>query len=86
MNFGKVITLLIALAMLMLVVSILVGCASTTYVPVPCAKPAPLSPLNDYMSALNASSAPPEFVKACIATRLSALDYQARCEHVMGAL
>lgn len=40
-------------------------------VPVPCAKPKNIAVPHDYMADLNAQSQPPDFVKACLATRES---------------
>lgn len=52
---------------------LLTGCATTKTieipVPVPCVKPKNIPVPHDYMADLNKHATPPDFVRACLATR-----------------
>jgi hypothetical protein len=54
---------------------LLTGCSTTKTievpVPVPCTNPGNIPVPHDYMADLNKQSTPPDFVKACLATRES---------------
>ena len=60
---------------LLMSIVLLTGCATTKIVkvpvPVPCAKPKLLPKPRDYMADLKPDATPPEFVKACLATRMT---------------
>lgn len=63
--------LIILLAILMLAVFLLIGCATTPteYVPAECPKATPVQPPHDYMIGLKPNAPPPDFVRACLSTR-----------------
>lgn len=62
----------------------LTACATKTiYVPAACPKPNIPAPPRDYMGELKPTSTPPEFVKACLATRLSGFQAYDSCRHIL---
>jgi hypothetical protein len=66
---------MILFACITMFISMIYGCTTTKTVevpvPVPCTKPGNIPVPHDYMADLNKQSTPPDFVKACLATRES---------------
>jgi|GEM_PF-4155170 len=71
--------------LIVVLASALGGCATkTVYVPSACPKPSLPAPPTDYMAELKPGTPAPNFVRACLLTRVSAISAYQQCAHVCG--
>lgn len=70
--------------LIVVLASALGGCTARPVVTAPCPKPNIPAPPVDYMAQLKPGTPAPEFVRACLMTRVSAISAYQQCAHVCG--